>query len=289
MGKFHEGSQCFWRAEDRQCVGGEVGDMEHICGQFIGPMECRARPGCLYDAPERVCRDAADFMETPFVPSPAFRPPHPTINGGSYTPGTGPVYSEGNGEASNSGISHDSTSSHTNTNFNSGFSPHRPSPGLLNADCETFLTPQTCRGKFHEQAQCYWSVEARECIEGEIGDMQHICGEYATPSSCSNKSGCGWEAKEHRCKDCADIEGGCFFPSSVGPGFTRATKQLQRVKTKEINNLKSQSNTLLLSSVTLGVAGLITGVFIGLYVHRMLEKKPSSESDQYLNLDDVER
>jgi len=289
MGKFHEGSQCFWRAEDRQCVGGEVGDMEHICGQFMGPMECRSRAGCLYDAPERVCREAADVMETPFFPSPGFRPPNPTINGGSYTPGTGPIYSEGNRETSNSGISSDSASSNTNTNFNSGFSPHRPSPGLLNADCETFLTSQTCRGKFHEQSQCYWSVEARECIEGEIGDMQHICGEYAIPSSCSKKRGCGWEAKEHRCKDCVDIEAGCFFPSSVSPGFTRATNQLQRVKPEEINNLKSQSNTLLLSTITLGAAGLITGVFIGLYVHRMLEEKPSSESDQYLNLDDVER
>jgi len=208
MGKFHEGSQCYWKAEKRECIAGEIGDLDHICAQFGSPAQCQGHPGCSYDSNERKCVQFGDAGGSPpFFP----RPPSgsfPRPNGGFPGPSSNP--GGFSGPSTNNG---GSSSSQSNPTFNnpSGSSngpvyPPMPGSFMSGGDCETYLTRNACTGKRHDQAQCYWNAERRECVEGEIGDLEHICGQFSIPSNCQQAPGCAWDLHEMRCSEWNDVE-----------------------------------------------------------------------------------
>jgi len=103
------------------------------------------------------------------------------------------------------------------TGSNSSPAPRQPSqiPPPMQRDCEMFLSPNMCKGQFHERKVCLWDYESRECIESVPGDPEHVCASLGAPSECNSNMACRWQM--YRCVQLSDFTP--VFPAFMPPMF----------------------------------------------------------------------
>jgi len=117
-------------------------------------------------------------------------------------------------ENSGSGSTSGSTSNSGSTTSNSGSSffwgdTGLPSAGNINADCEEYLTAESCNGQTHDGKACYWDPVGSECDEAKPGDPEHYCPTITEEFMCDAASMCGWFSPTQRCLGMDDYEADC--------------------------------------------------------------------------------
>merc|ERR1719367_1275225 len=68
-----------------------------------------------------------------------------------------------------------------------------------------YLAAADCTGKTHEGKSCFWDAQSGECEEGAAGDLEHVCGQFATSDTCTIESGCVYDMKESKCEEISSL------------------------------------------------------------------------------------
>lgn len=205
----HEGKVCMWDAQEFECIESAPGDPEHICASLSDPVSCLAKtPLCFWQMTKLRCVQMSDSgLDFPLLPPIAI---------GSLI----------NNIPTNQSITIDVPAMAVGTNSAAAspspaapIAPVTPAAPIrpmipLGGDCDLFITPSMCNGKFHEGKQCMWDFQERICKASAIGDPEHICASIPSPPSCMSNPGCAWNGMF--CVQMSDFEPA--FPLLPVPG-----------------------------------------------------------------------